>query len=123
DIIARLSRLQILRLTHSPVRLGGLDEETTADSLRIFHMQIANDVMQYLAAKGSPVQLLASSPTVQESRSRADHQADSNGHTFPHYFYVKGTTSMARFHARDLVKVTAIPVKKRMWVYLCDLSF
>lgn len=93
-----------------PVLSREADTETMANTRRRDHAQIADDVLQYLAAKGSPIKLLAFSLTL---ATDVNYLTDPNGHEeFPCYYYVKGSTSIACFGAPDIVKVAAVPVKE-----------
>jgi len=64
------------------------DDAVTANNRLHSHAQLAKDITQYIATKGSPVKLLAFSPTTPHYDKL--ETADSNGHIYPDYYYVKG---------------------------------
>lgn len=66
--------------------------------------------MQYLAERESPIEIVAFSCTEPETN---DMDEDNVGHTFPHYYYVRGRTITHLPKGRTLERVVAHPVKKQ----------
>jgi len=71
---------------------------------------IANDMMSYLTDHGSSVQFLTFMPTREYVDNLAT--ADGNGHVWPRYYYARGTTTMSKRKGQQVIKTTAVPVRR-----------
>jgi hypothetical protein len=105
-IISRLP-LRNLRFAHSLADEEDYDQADEDDPARYGcrRKEIARSIMQFLADAGSHIELMAFSP----SSRLYDDDADYNGHVWPHYYYVRGTSTV-RYRGRDRIKVDAVPV-------------
>ncbi|KAI4671075.1 uncharacterized protein J4E88_009473 [Alternaria novae-zelandiae] len=107
DVIARFPLLRSLRLTHllatwSNVEFGNPVERA------VQYSQLATEVLQYLAARSSPIEIYANSPTV--TPGYLDMAKDFQGHQWPHYYYVRGLMTLPS-RGRTHTEIVAVPVK------------
>jgi hypothetical protein len=66
--------------------------------------------MQYLVERGSSIEVFAISPTATYYSDSAEQ--DFYGHTWPNYYYVRGTVTIPLRH-RHLTQAQAIPVTEK----------
>lgn len=66
--------------------------------------------MQYLANRGSSIQVLAFSPT--NTPGVEEDHGDAVGHVFPNYHYVRGQATIQLAKNQTLKQVIAHPVRK-----------
>lgn len=111
--LAQLPKLHILCLTHvsKPDFEGGPATRDEQLHYAWCYQQIANEIMQFLAERGSPIQALVFSPWLSfyYVPDRID-TPDLNGHVWPEYAYVRGTTSFCRPRGYYVSRTTAVPV-------------
>ncbi|KAF1938840.1 hypothetical protein EJ02DRAFT_353614, partial [Clathrospora elynae] len=94
DIISRFRKLRVLCITHSLEYENGSEESAREAFQQPWsHQRIANEIVQYLAEKGSPIQVLAFSPMAHHTK---DVQEDYNGHAWSEYFYLRGSSTLGR---------------------------
>ena len=109
DVIARFPLLRSLRLTH----LLALEENTEFDNPvehAVQYSQLATEVLRYLGARSSPVEVYATSPTVPPDY--LDMAEDFHGHQWPHYYYVRGSMTLP-FRGQHRTEVVAVAVKEQ----------
>jgi hypothetical protein len=99
--------LRNLRFTHSLADEEDLDQADEVDQAYYGcrRKEIARSIMQYLEDAGSHIELMAFSPSGRLYAADADY----NGHFWPHYYYVRGTSTV-RYQGRDRTKIDAVPV-------------
>lgn len=113
--LARLPKLQILCLTRVSAEHSNLGPATRHEQQHYAwcHQQIANEIMQFLAERGSPIQALVFSPWFSlyyNEQCNLKDMPDLNGHIWPEYAYVRGTTSFCRPRSHNVTRNTAVPV-------------
>jgi hypothetical protein len=91
-----------VRLTRPPLEI--LD-----DGFEDPYRERPQQILQYLAKKDSSVELLAFSPTLDDCYTG---EADSNGHTRPHYYYLRDVSSTMLPKNKHHAQTLAVPVKK-----------
>jgi hypothetical protein len=76
EVIARLPNLRILRLLHPPILVPENQSNDTdvTEYCRLRYEQLADEVLQFLVAEGSPIEPLAFSPTLPLSAFGSLHQ-------------------------------------------------
>ncbi|CAN9382956.1 unnamed protein product [Alternaria alternata] len=109
DILARLRSLHSLRLTHL-LTVNDNNEVGDSNSNAWHHSRLASKVMQYLVERGSSIEVFAISPTA--AHDSEDIEEDFHGHTWPNYYYVRGTVTIPLRH-RHLTQAQAIPVTEK----------
>jgi hypothetical protein len=117
DIISRLP-LRNLRFTHSLADEEDYGQADEGDQARYScrRKDIARSIMQFLADAGSHIELMVFSPSGRSYAAVADY----NGHVWPHYYYVRGTSTV-RYRGQDRIKVDAVPVPfEELTDYVCE---
>jgi hypothetical protein len=109
DILARLRSLRSLRLTYL-LTVNDNNEVGDSNSNAWHHSRLASKVMQYLVERGSSIEVFAISPTA--AHDSEDIEEDFHGHTWPNYYYVRGTVTIPLRH-RHLTQAQAIPVTEK----------
>ncbi|KAI4958862.1 hypothetical protein J4E86_004472 [Alternaria arbusti] len=107
DVIARFPLLRSLRLTH----LLALDENIeffNPVEHAVQYSQLATEVLRYLVARSSHVEIYATSPTVPPDYLDAQ---DFHGHQWPHYYYVRGSMTLP-FRGQHRTEVVAVAVRE-----------
>ncbi|KAI4679352.1 uncharacterized protein J4E84_008380 [Alternaria hordeiaustralica] len=108
DVIARFPLLGSLRFTH----LLALEENIEFDNPvehAVQYCQLATEVLRYLAARSSPVEVYATSPTV--APGYLDMAKDFHGHQWPHYYYVRGSMTLP-FRGQHRTEVVVVTTKE-----------
>ncbi|KAH7089449.1 hypothetical protein FB567DRAFT_492092 [Paraphoma chrysanthemicola] len=113
EAIALFPKLNVLRLTHPPIVLveeedAGFISDGLIREYQWRHRQLAEQILLFLTDRGSPIQLLAFSPTVTESLELRD----DNGHEWPHYYYLRGASTVTLPGGHKTNEVVAEPVNK-----------
>jgi hypothetical protein len=108
-ILATFPRLRVLRITELPFQAFEIDNADFCRHLQWRFQQFAEQVLRYLADKGSSVKLLAFSPV---EPPEFCHHEDSNGHAWPHYYYIRGESTTVLPRGRRITQTVAVPVKK-----------
>lgn len=98
----------MLRLTQRPIQLEEAETPWRARQWR--YQQYGEKILECLAKRGSPIEILAFSPTVCPSEMIG--REDDNGHCWPNYYYVRGQSSTYLPGGRETSSVTAVPVKR-----------
>jgi hypothetical protein len=105
-----LKKLRVLRLAQPPLEVEEEDDDPFRERQWRNH-NFAEQIMQYLVKKGSPIELLAFSPT-RTLPSSLDLTYDAVGHKYPHYFYMRGQSTIQLPNNQTLEQVVAHPVRK-----------
>jgi hypothetical protein len=108
-VIARFRLLRSLRFTH----LLALEENTELGESNVhtlLYNQMATEVLRYLVERRSPIEVYSTSPTV--TQGDLDMSEDCQGHTWPHYYYVRGTMT-SPFRGRTLTQTVAVAAKEK----------
>ncbi|KAF1844518.1 uncharacterized protein K460DRAFT_281809, partial [Cucurbitaria berberidis CBS 394.84] len=111
DMITTLPKLRVLRLTHAPFfsrEPWNCEEDDQKRQWR--HGQVATEMMRYLAAKKSPIQVLAFSPSATKFTSPGS--LDENRHLGPNYYYVRGETTVTPGGGYKPSQVVAVPASR-----------
>jgi hypothetical protein len=110
DALATFPKLRVLRLTQPPIDMVADDLENPDCERQWRYQQFAEQILQYFAKKESPVKLLAFSPTVVDPDNLGFE--DNIGHTWPHYYYVRGESTTVLPRNQHIIRTVAVPVKK-----------
>ncbi|KAI4645469.1 uncharacterized protein J4E78_009379 [Alternaria triticimaculans] len=108
DVIARFPLLRSLRFTH----LLALEENIEFDNPvehAVQYSQLATEVLRYLVARSSHVEVYTTSPTVPPGY--LDMVEDFHGHQWPRYYYLRGSMTLP-FRGQHRTEVVAVAVKK-----------
>jgi hypothetical protein len=106
EIIARAPKLETLCLTHIPYRF--LKQPSSFRGLQWRHSQLASSILSFLDKLGSPIRFLAFYPP---AHGGPWGRVDSDGHTWPRYYYRKAKTVLDEDMDQGAVGVLAMPVQ------------
>ncbi|KAF2119161.1 hypothetical protein BDV96DRAFT_643307 [Lophiotrema nucula] len=115
EAIAKFPRLDLLRLTTTPV-VHGIPAPNRADTRdqEIFMERFASEILGFLTRHGSNIETLVMKPT-QSLSWATPPQPDGNGHTWPNFSYQKAAVYMRGKHLRDIaVPITEGKLVERM---------
>jgi hypothetical protein len=108
--LALFKKLRILRLAQPPLDVDDSSVENPPRERQWRAHNFAEKYFQYLAKEGSPIKLLALSPTI--GTPKYIYHQDAVGHTFPHYYYLRGHSTIQLPNNQKVEQVVAHPVPK-----------